>query len=114
KVREYLAGIDAYALISGIDMSPSSLLEAQLMQRVVLATNVGGIPECMEDGRTGFLISAGDSDGWIKKIKCVLDNPDMMKKMGENGRKFVEDNFGLDKRAKELSDILKNIARQSS
>ena len=45
KVREFLTEIDVYALISGIDMSPLSLQEAQLMEKPVIATNVGGIPE---------------------------------------------------------------------
>jgi len=45
KIREFLSEIDAYALISGIDMSPLTLLEAQLMKNPVIATNVGGIPK---------------------------------------------------------------------
>ena len=47
RVREFLTEIDVYALISGIDMSPLSLQEAQLMEKPVIATNVGGIPELM-------------------------------------------------------------------
>jgi glycosyltransferase involved in cell wall biosynthesis len=56
EVRKFLSEIDVYALISGIDMSPLTLLEAQLMEKPVIATNVGGIPELMIDGKTGFLI----------------------------------------------------------
>ena len=44
KVREFLTEIDVYALVSGIDMSPLTLQEAQLMRKPVVATNVGGIP----------------------------------------------------------------------
>ena len=47
KVREFLTEIDVYALISGIDMSPLTLQEAQLMENPIVATNVGGIPELM-------------------------------------------------------------------
>jgi len=54
KVRQYLTEIDVYGLVSGIDMSPLTLLEAQLMKKSVVATNVGGIPELMIDGETGF------------------------------------------------------------
>ena len=49
KVREYLSEIDNYALVSGIDMSPLTLQEAQLMKKPVVATNVGGIPELMKN-----------------------------------------------------------------
>lgn len=45
KVLEFLSEIDIYALISGMDMSPHSLLEASAMQKPIIATNVGGIPE---------------------------------------------------------------------
>lgn len=114
KTREYLAGLDVYALISGIDMSPASLHEAQLMEKTALATDVGGIPESIEDGRTGFLIPAGDSDEWVRKIKYVLGSPDVMKKVGESGRKFAVENFSPSGRAKDLSDVLKNVVRQPS
>ena len=55
-VRQFLSEIDIYALISGIDMAPLTLLEAQLMKKPVIATSVGGIPELMEDEKTGFLV----------------------------------------------------------
>ena len=47
-VRQFLSEIDIYALISGIDMAPLTLLEAQLMKKPVIATSVGGIPELKE------------------------------------------------------------------
>ena len=59
KVREFLTEIDVYALASGIDMSPLTLQEAQLMKKPVVATNVGGIPEIMKDNETGFLVKKG-------------------------------------------------------
>ena len=93
KVREYLSEIDMYALISGLDMSPLTLLEAQLMKKPVIATNVGGIPELMIDKKTGFLIENGNSEELIKKIEELLDDPKKIEEMGIQGRKFVEENF---------------------
>ena len=93
KVREYLSEIDIYALISGLDMSPLTLLEAQLMKKPVIATNVGGIPEIMVDKKTGFLVEKGNSEELIKKIEEILNDPKKIKEMGVQGRKFVEDNF---------------------
>ena len=60
KVREYLSEIDAYALVTGMDLAPLSLKEAQLMKKPVVATNVGGVPEMMIDGKTGFLVQQGN------------------------------------------------------
>jgi glycosyltransferase involved in cell wall biosynthesis len=93
KVREYLSEIDIYALISGLDMSPLTLLEAQLMKKPVIATNVGGISELMIDKKTGFLIERGNSEELIKKIEEFVNDPKKIEEMGIQGRKFVEDNF---------------------
>ena len=107
KVREYLTEIDIYALISGLDMSPLTLLEAQLMKKPVIATNVGGIPELMIDKKTGFLIEKGNSEELIEKIKEILDNPKNMEEMGIQGRKFVENNFSWKIITKNFVDNLK-------
>jgi len=97
KVRDYLSEIDIYALISGIDMSPLTLLEAQLMEKPVIATEVGGIPELMIDNKTGFLIKKGDSQNLMEKIFLLLNDESKRRSMGSFGRKFVEDNFGWKK-----------------
>lgn len=97
KVRQFLSEIDIYALISGIDMSPLTLQEAQLMEKPVIATNVGGISELMENGKSGFLVEKGDSENLIEKISHILENQNESKQMGKNGRKFVETNFSWGK-----------------
>ncbi len=109
KVREYLTEIDIYALVSGIDMSPLTLQEAQLMRKPVVATNVGGIPELIENNETGFLVEKGNSEGWIEKLSLLINDKEKRKEMGNNGRKFVEDNFSWEKIAKEfLKDLEKD------
>ncbi len=109
KVREYLSEIDIYALISGLDMSPLTLLEAQLMKKPVIATNVGGIPELLVDKKTGFLIEKGNSEELIKKIKELLDDPKKIEEMGIEGRKFVEKNFSWEIITKKFVNDLKKI-----
>jgi glycosyltransferase involved in cell wall biosynthesis len=93
KVREYLSEIDIYALVTGIDMSPLTLLEAQLMEKPVVATNVGGVSELMKDGETGFLVEKGNHLQLIDKITILFENAKKSKEMGGAGRKFVTDNF---------------------
>ncbi|MGY5148965.1 MAG: glycosyltransferase family 4 protein [Candidatus Nitrosopumilus sp. bin_68KS] len=102
KVRKYLSEIDIYALISGLDMAPLTLLEAQLMQKPVIATNVGGIPELMINGKTGYLIEKGDSENLLKKILELLEDKQKMENMGSEGRKFVEENFSWERIAKKF------------
>jgi len=106
EVRKFLTEIDVYALISGIDMSPLTLQEAQLMQKPVVATSVGGIPELMQNNETGFLVEKQNSDEIIEKISTLVNNDDKRKQMGILGRSFIEKNFNWEIIAKRFSDIL--------
>lgn len=107
KVREYLSEIDIYALVTGIDMSPLTLLEAQLMERPVVATNVGGVPEIMKDGETGFLVEKGNSQQLIDKITILLEDTKKAVEMGRTGKKFVTDNFSWEIIGKNFLEITK-------
>lgn len=108
EIRKYLSSIDVYALVSGIDMAPLSLLEAQLMELPVVATKVGGIPELMEDGKTGYLVKKGDASDLIEKLSIFLNDRNKAQQMGKAGRKFVEKNFNWDIIAKRFMVILQN------
>ena len=108
KVREFLSEIDVYALISGMDLAPLTLKEAQLMEKPVIATNVGGIPEMMCDNQTGFLIKEGNSEDLYAKISILLNDVKLQQKMGQVGRKFVEEHFSWEIIAKKF---LKNITQ---
>jgi len=110
EVRDYLSEIDIYGLMSGIDMSPLTLQEAQLMKKPVIATNVGGIPEIMIDNRTGFLVEKENSSDWIYRINLMFEDEDKAKKMGEEGRKFIESNFDMNRIAKNFVSIADNYS----
>jgi glycosyltransferase involved in cell wall biosynthesis len=106
-VRDYLSEIDIYALVSGLDMAPHSLIEAALMTKPVVATNIGGISELMRDNETGFLIEKGNVTEWIEKLSLLIKDEQKRKTMGESGRRFTEENFNWDTIAKEFLNILK-------
>ena len=106
KVREYLTEIDIYALITGMDLASLSLKEAQLMGKPVVATNVGGNPEMMMDGKTGFLVKEGDVDDLFEKLSSLLKNKEMSLEKGSNGTKFIEEKFSMDASAKNFIRIL--------
>ena len=112
KVQEYLSGLDIYALISGIDMSPLTIQEAQLMEKPVLASNVGGVSELIKDNQTGFLVKSSSED-WIEKISMLLDDADLQKKIGKEGREHIKNNFSWDKLADDFSKILNEIVSKN-
>jgi len=107
KVREFLTEIDVYALISGIDMSPLTLQEAQLMEKSVVATNIGGIPELMKDGETGFLIEKDNPEKLFEKLSTLLNDLEKANEMGKKGKEFVKNNFSWDKICKDFLNHLK-------
>ena len=74
-------------------MSPLTLQEAQLMQKPVVATNVGGIPELIKNNETGFLVKKGDHEELFEKLELLLNDNTMSKKMGNTGRDFISNNF---------------------
>ena len=112
KIRKFLSEIDAYALITGIDMSPLTLLEAQLMEKPVIATDVGGIPELMIDGKTGFLIKKNNPKDLEEKIILILKEISAQK-MGSEGKKFVIENFDWEIIAKKFKCILEQYLKNS-
>ena len=65
-------------------------------KKPIVATNVGGNPEVVVEGITGFLVPPKDTDKMSEAIITLLKNSELRKKMGEAGRKRVEDKFRLD------------------
>ena len=97
--------------MSGIDMAPLTLQEAQLMKKPVVATRVGGIPELMIENETGYLINKGDYKDWIKKIEILLNDEKKSKEMGKKGREFVEKEFNWNKIAENFLKIVKQNSK---
>ena len=108
KVREFLTEIDVYALISGIDMSPLTLQEAQLMEKPVVATNVGGIPELMNNGKTGFLVEKNNPEELFERLSILINNLEDSIEMGKKGREYVKNNFNWEKIS---DDFLNNLKK---
>ncbi len=114
KVREFLSEIDIYALVSGMDLAPLTLKEAQLMEKPVIATDAGGISEMMQHEETGFLIKEGDSEDLIEKISILLNDKKLASQMGKSGREFVINNFGWDVIANRFLEFAQNRLKINS
>lgn len=68
-------------------------IEAGASRRPIVAAAVGGIPEIVVHGETGFLFERGDVTGFATHLRRLVDDEDFRKKMGEAGRLHVERNF---------------------
>jgi len=106
KVREYLASIDVYALLSGLDTSPHSVLEAGLMKKPIIATDIGGVSEIVIDGKTGFVIEKGNYKEYIDKISILINDEEKRKEMGNKEYEFVKNNFTWKEVVKEFVSVI--------
>jgi len=87
--------MDVSALTSFSEGLSITLLESMRFGIPVVATRVGGNPEVIVDGDTGYLVPAGDVPAFASRtIKLLLDD-DLRRRMGENARRHVEGNFLL-------------------
>ena len=109
EVRKFLSEIDVYLLPTGMETTPLSLKEAQLMEKPVISTSVGGTPETMIDGTTGFLVEQGNENQMISKLNILLNDESKAKQMGKEGRKFIKKKFGFDSSVKNLLLILQSF-----
>ena len=92
-VRKFLDTVDVYALITGMDLAPLTLKEAQLMKKPVIATDVGGNKEMMVDNKTGFLVKEGSAEDIIEKISELIGNNQLSIEMGNSGLKFIQEEY---------------------
>ena len=106
-IRKFLETIDVYALITGMDLAPLTLKEAQLMEKPVIATDVGGDKEMMFDKKTGFLVEEGNANDIVKKLSRLLDNKQEAKDMGKYGAEFVKKEFNWERVTKKFLDTIK-------
>ncbi len=85
-VAEVLFASDIFVLISEWEGLPYTIIEAMMSGLPVVASRVGGIPELVEDGVTGFLVDRRDVVGLSRKLMPLLENRKLRKSMGDAGR----------------------------
>ena len=73
------------------------LLEAAATGLPIVGSRVGGIPECMLEGKTGFLVPERDEDALARRMAELLEDPVRRHRMGAAGRALVEDRFDIDR-----------------
>lgn len=85
------------------------LLEAMEYGVTCISTNEGGIPEVIDNGKTGFIVDKKNPHALAEKIEVLMKNPDLCKNMGAAGRKKFLEKFTLDKFENRLKDILSEV-----
>ena len=92
-VRPLLRASDVFCLTSRSEGLSNALLEAMACELPCVATAVGGNPEVVVDGKTGFLVANEDDEAAAKSILLLLRNPATARSMGIEGRRILERKF---------------------
>ena len=87
------AASDIFVLPALYENFPFAILESQASGLPVISTRVGGIPEYVTEGKNGLLIDPGDHEQLASAMITLLSDTDLAAKLGEAGRKLVEEKF---------------------
>jgi glycosyltransferase involved in cell wall biosynthesis len=88
---------------------PLTILEAMSYGLPIIATNVGGVAGLIKNKKTGILINSGSSDEIYNALMVLIKDVDLRKKLGENGRKFVRENYSLEKMIGEYRGVYEEV-----
>ena len=78
------------------------------MEKPVVATNVGGIPELMNNGKTGFLVEKNNPEELFERLSILINNLEDSIEIGKKGREYVKNNFNWEKIS---DDFLNNLKK---
>ncbi len=110
EIPKFLKVMNIFCLLScGSEGFGNVNLEAEFLKVPVITTNIGGIPETVVDGVTGFLIEPRNVDMIISCVKKLIQDKEYAKNMGLEGHKFVKETFSKQKFVENLTKIYESI-----
>lgn len=91
------------------DTFPFAVLEAQGAGLPVIATQVGGVPEMIEHGKTGLLAPPHDADGLYEAIALLVQKEDLRQKIGQSARRFALQNWNVALMANRTLEVYEEV-----
>lgn len=108
-VENYEDMADVVVLPSYFETFGLVLAEGMAMEKPAVAFKVGGVPEVIEDNKTGFVVDYDNDDELVEKLAILAKNPDLCKQMGIQARKKVAKDFANEIMIKKLEEIYKSL-----
>lgn len=108
ELKNEYAECSVFVLPSKEESQGLVLVEAMAAGKPIVATNVGGIPYVVDEGKNGFIVNYGESEDIAKSILQLLEDDDLRLEMGKNGKRKAM-SFTLDKIGKQTYDIYKTL-----
>ncbi|MFA6609261.1 MAG: glycosyltransferase family 4 protein [Candidatus Omnitrophota bacterium] len=106
------AGLDIVALTSLNEGTPVSIIEALASARPVVASDVGGVGDVINDGECGFLVKSGDVKGFSEKLLRLLDDSTLREKFGARGRELVKEKYSKNRLVRDIEQLYKECLIQ--
>ncbi len=111
-IQEILPILDIFVLPSLNEGMGRVLVEAMAAGRPIVASNVGGIPDLVYQGKNGLLVPAADHKALARAIGFLIGNPDKRRQMGEKGREMAI-RFGTDSMVQKIDRLYLELLRES-
>ena len=93
------------------DVTPNVLIEAMAMQLPVVSTPVGAIPEIVNNGVEGVLVSPNDENSLADAIEILSGDPDLRRRLGLAARKKVENRFDISKNVQRYAALFRTMGQ---
>ena len=96
-VNAILADADIGVLISHWEGFPRSILETMSAGVPIVASNVGGIAEAIQEGTTGFLVPRADDRQLMERLRLLISSVEVRQQLGAAGRRRYEEEFRFER-----------------
>jgi glycosyltransferase involved in cell wall biosynthesis len=100
---------DVFLLCSSAESLPLSIREGMGASLPVIATNVGGIPEAVEDQGSGILVPSGDAPALAQAIRTMAASPELRNRMGRRGNEIYQAKFDYDHWIRRTIEVMSEI-----
>lgn len=112
-IPQILKTIELFVLPTLQEALGTSFLEAMAMRRPVIGTRVGGVPEVVKEGVSGILVEPEDPVALADTIIGLLNDKGQMKRMGDAGRRIVEEKYSIDVMVKSLFNFYTSLVSEA-
>ncbi len=107
------AGMDIITLTSFNEGTPVSLIEAQASGKPIVSTNVGGIANVVQEGKTGFLSPSNDVDAFSANLMRLVDSDFLRHELAGNGVDFVLKNYSHLRLADDMAKLYRQLLAEA-
>ena len=113
-VAPWYAACDAVVLTSASEGTPVTIIEALAAGRPVVATKVGGVPDVVDEGETGFLVRAGDTHALAERLETLARDPARRAAMGDEGRERVLRRYAVERLVDDVDRLYRELLATTS